>query len=196
MSFKAAIRSMVQLPRRRGYYKAESATRRVLVSWSARLGVITMASPSIYSLRKSPSWPVLISCRSQNWRMAAGRTRHGFRSVADGAGIARLRVMRTPFRRRMFCKLFATWAMPVVAVGRQRNVAGTQCDLPWFHPAGVCGSKKGFRQKMRREFSASRWFTNRTTVLRVRENWNSISRVRPGCAATKITAFKRWRSVF
>ena len=125
--------------------------------------------------RKSPSWPVPISCRSQNWRMAAGRIRRAFRSDADGAVIARLRVMRTPFRRRIFCKPFATWAMPAVAVGRLWNVAGTQCDLLWLPRPGVRGSKIRFRQKMLREFFASLSFMNRTTVLLVRENWNSIS---------------------
>src|SRR5579864_1274858 len=175
MSFKAAIRSMVQLPRRGGYYKAESR-----YAWSCRQ--VVSAAQGDYNgesqhllLEKSPSWPVLISCRSQNWRMATGRIRRDFRSVADGAAIAPLRVTRTPFPRRTFCKLFATWVTPAVAVGRRRNVAGTPCDLPWFHPARVHGSKIRFRQKMRREFFASRSFTNRTTVRRVRKNWNSIS---------------------
>ncbi len=60
--------------------------------------------------------------------MAHGRILRGFRSEADGAGIALLPVTREKFRRKMFWKHSATWGTPAVAVGPRRSAPGTQCD--------------------------------------------------------------------
>jgi hypothetical protein len=157
-----------------------------------------MTSPRNSSAEEQiPSWPVPISCLSRSWKMATGRIPRGFHSAADGAVIAPRRAMKRRFRRRMFCRRFVIWATPRIADGRRQSVAATRCGLRWQRPPRVPARQMQVPQKMRqREFFASRTFTNRLTVPRVRENWNSTSRQQPGSVATTIRVSRRWQSVF
>ena len=83
-----------------------------------------------FLISKGENWPVRTSCPWRDSNMAPGRIPRGFRSAADGAGIAQLPATKANSRRRTFWKHSAILGMPAVATGRLRSAFGMQCDSP------------------------------------------------------------------
>jgi hypothetical protein len=143
------------------------------------------------------NWLVRTSCRWRDWKTAHGRIPHGFRSEADGAGIAQRPVTKVKFRRKTFWKHSAIWATRAVAVGRRQSARGMLCDSRFpLRGNRRCEQSREVPRLLRLAFFSSVMFANEITGPPNMVIWSSIWRKLFGCGGTKMRAFRRWRNVF
>lgn len=158
------------------------------VHWRGAARLVTMALPGL----PGKPWRVLISCPSKSWRTARGRIRRDCLLAEDGVDIALLLDTKATIRPMRFWKPAAISATPTVARGRPPINVRMPCasgslllDQQSIHqrlttPARCCGFVS---------------FANEITAPKATANLNSIWPTRPGCAPTKICAYKRWPNV-